>query len=197
MNDESAQSSPGAEARAAAPGKEPLRAMLRVTSSPSYLSLLRAHTRWFCEQCGASDIEEHRVLLSVVEAFTNISRHAYDNAVGEVEIELRMLPERNLGRECLEITFLDRGRFVPLSECRGRSLDDLRPGGLGTHMLDSCMDEIQAEERLGGGRRLVLTKTFENSGSQEPSATLGTEVAAAGPGSPTVTTRGEESGDEA
>lgn len=152
---------------------EPLAARLSIWSSPGYLPLLRVVVRWACEHCGLSELETHRTVLALVEAVTNIIKHAYDGGRGEIELEFREIREPRRG---VELVLLDRGRFVAHSDCRGRDLEDVRPGGLGVHMMDLCLDELHAEEREGGGRRLVLRKYAD-----ESSLSAG-ESGTAGPG---------------
>ncbi|HLU49785.1 MAG TPA: ATP-binding protein [Planctomycetota bacterium] len=157
------------KASAPASAGEHLAIRLAFSSSPSYLPLLRLVARWICERSGLSELETHRTLLALVEAATNIIKHAYcGEPTGEIEVELRELREPRPG---VELVLLDRGKFVALSDCQGRDLADLRPGGLGLHMMDHCLDEVRCEAREGGGSRLVLVKRAHGGdGSFDPCA---------------------------
>ena len=131
----------------------PLRTELVIPSSPDYLPLVRQSVRWFCERCGLPEDEGGRVALAVVEAVTNIIRHAYQGRPDErITLFFSELPGG------IEIEFLDEGTSVPPEALRGRDLDDVEPGGLGLHIMKCCMDSFDYEARPGGGSRLVLKK---------------------------------------
>ena len=64
-------------------------------------------------------------------------RHAYGNTgVGEVVLEIR--------REGEDVVFLLRDFAAPVDveRIKPRDLDDLRPGGLGTHFIREVMDDV-------------------------------------------------------
>jgi sigma-B regulation protein RsbU (phosphoserine phosphatase) len=137
----------------------PPRVEIIFPSSPEYLALVRAAVRTLCEKCEFTEVECSRTVLAVVEAVTNIIRHAYHGDPGQ-EIVLRA---RDLG-DGLELEFLDRGDSVPPATISSRDLAEVEPGGLGVHMMKSCMDEVSYEGRPGGGSRLVLRKFRGSSG---------------------------------
>ncbi|HIJ64040.1 MAG TPA: ATP-binding protein [Rhodospirillaceae bacterium] len=95
------------------------------------------------------------VVLAVDEACQNIIRHAY-RGDGEIVLEIRLAAERRL--EILLIDFaapVDPGRIVP------RPLDELRPGGLGTHFIRSVMEEVSyLPPPPGAGNFLRMTRTI-------------------------------------
>jgi anti-sigma regulatory factor (Ser/Thr protein kinase) len=41
---------------------------------------------------------------------------------------------------------------------RSRDLDDIRPGGLGVHIIHEVMDEVRYERRDSRGMRLTMVK---------------------------------------
>ena len=135
------------------PGQSCPAVELTFPSCPEYLSLLREVVEWFAARRGFSDTDCGRIVLSVVEATTNIIRHAYDGDSNQ-KITLRM---REL-EEGLELEFLDRGWNVSPGGLEGKPREDLEPGGLGVRMIKTCMDELHYEVRPGGGARLVLRK---------------------------------------
>jgi sigma-B regulation protein RsbU (phosphoserine phosphatase) len=100
------------------------------------------------------------VVLAVDEACQNIIRHAYGgDESGEIEVSVR--------REHGELVIDLRDFADPVDpDCvnRQRDLDEVRPGGLGTHFMRSVMDEVafvecsetrgnllRMRKRLGGG----------------------------------------------
>jgi anti-sigma regulatory factor (Ser/Thr protein kinase) len=52
----------------------------------------------------------------------------------------------------------DYGRAVDPATIRGRDLSEVRPGGLGVHIIRSIMDEVCYEPAAGGGTRLNMLK---------------------------------------
>ena len=81
---------------------------LVVPSSPEYLALLRSCARWFCERTDLSQNEISRTILCVVEAVTNIIRHAYQGSPDET-IVIRFRESDDV----LEFEFVDEGHGVP------------------------------------------------------------------------------------
>lgn len=92
-------------------------------------------------------------MLSVVEAVTNIIRHAYQGDATQ-RIHLRMCDEA----DCVELELLDQGKNVPASALEQKPRAALEPGGLGIPLMKKCMDHFQYEPRPGGGSRLLLRK---------------------------------------
>ncbi|HOF18240.1 MAG TPA: ATP-binding protein [Phycisphaerae bacterium] len=133
-----------------APGS-PIR--MTVLSTPAHLPVVRAAVEKVCELAGVDEQAIGGVVLSVDEAMTNIIRHAYDGHDDQpIEIELSVTDS------ALRIRLRDFGRSVDPAEIRSRELDDVRPGGLGVHIMQECMDSVSYEPAEGGGTRLTLTK---------------------------------------
>jgi anti-sigma regulatory factor (Ser/Thr protein kinase) len=129
---------------------------LTVRSQPSHLRVVRSVVERMCEIIGFDDAVAGRIVLSVDEAMTNIIRHAYDGAGDEpIEIELSSLDAPGGG---LRVTLRDWGRRVERSRIRPRDLADVRPGGLGVHIIASCMDRMDYQPADGGGTMLILEK---------------------------------------
>ncbi|HVR75932.1 MAG TPA: ATP-binding protein [Planctomycetota bacterium] len=123
-------------------------------SCPEYLALVRSAVKWFAGKCGFTERDCGRIVLSVVEATTNIIRHAYGGDEKQ-RISLRMT--RIAGG--VELEFLDDGCVVAPEDLERRAENGtLSPGGLGVRMMKTCMDDFRYEPRPGGGARLVLRK---------------------------------------
>jgi anti-sigma regulatory factor (Ser/Thr protein kinase) len=91
--------------------------------------------------------EECRGLTRAVdEALANIIRHAYDSRPGQpIELMCRRVENRigNKKRAGLEIVMIDHGAAADRKKLCGRSLDDVRPGGLGLHFIEDAVDIMQ------------------------------------------------------
>jgi len=83
---------------------------------------------------------------AVDEALANIIRHAYDDRPGQpIELLCRRLQDRtgDKRRSGLEIVLVDHGTPADRTKLRGRSLDNVRPGGLGLHFIQDGVDVMQ------------------------------------------------------
>ena len=110
-------------------------ASLRVLSNPDRLKLIRGLLTEVAVMCGCSDKTVRDIVLAVDEACQNIIRHAY---AGDVQQEIFLDFVRT--SSSLVIYIFDFAEAVDISKIRSRELDDLRPGGLGTHFISECMD---------------------------------------------------------
>jgi len=131
---------------------------LTIHSCPGQLPVVRAALQRVCELVGFGDEAAGAIVLSVDEALTNIIKHAYQGAIDRtIEITLSAIgAERRT--EALQVELRDFGRYVPREQIRSRDLDDVRPGGLGVHIIAECMDCVDYAPAEGGGTLLTLIK---------------------------------------
>jgi len=93
------------------------------------------------------------LVLAVDEACQNIIRHGYRGCEGRIELSMR----RGAGRVTVEL--VDFAPPVQQDECRGRPLDEVRPGGLGTYFMSALTDGLRyLRPPRGAGNRLALSK---------------------------------------
>lgn len=130
---------------------------LRVASSPDRLRLLRSTVSSAAELAGCSEPVIRDIVIAVDEACQNIIRHAYKgSAAGEIILEIDREDQR------LVILLKDFAPTIDVSKVKPRDLDDIRPGGLGTHFIRSVMDEVKFLTPPGGvGNVLKLVKKVE------------------------------------
>lgn len=112
------------------------------------------------EVIGKSKILEdskEELVLAIAEAAQNIVKHAYkDNENTSDRMQIKILFENNK----LEIGFFDKGKPVIKENIKHRSLDDIKPGGLGTYFIQQIMDEVVFKKATGWHNNLVLTKKY-------------------------------------
>jgi anti-sigma regulatory factor (Ser/Thr protein kinase) len=125
---------------------------LKFPSDPRYLGVVRGAIERFASLVGFDEEECRWITLAVHEALTNVIRHAYQNRHDQ-PVELR-LAERDEG---LEVLMTDHGKGVKQEQMSGRALEDVRPGGLGLHMIREIMDTAQYSP-LEGRNELLLFK---------------------------------------
>ena len=97
------------------------------------------------------------LVLAISEATQNIVKHAYkDNQETTDKMQIKISFKNNK----LEIGFFDKGKPVVEEDIKHRSLDDIKPGGLGTYFIQQIMDEVVFKEATGWHNNLVLTKQY-------------------------------------
>jgi anti-sigma regulatory factor (Ser/Thr protein kinase) len=111
---------------------------------------------------GLEESEATEVLLAVQEACANVIRHCYKDCPDQ-RIDLGLSFEA----EALVITIDDYGVFVDPSKMKGRKLEDVRPGGLGIHLMRKVMDEVRYEPNRWGGTTLTLVKRIPPASTEE------------------------------
>ena len=133
---------------------------MELRSSPECLCVVRGAVAQLTESLGFPEPECRAVVLALDEALTNVIRHAYAGLPERpIEVSFRRIraPWRGESREALEIVLVDKGRRVDRTKLRGRSLEDVRPGGLGLHFIRENMDAVEFR-RIASRNRLRLVK---------------------------------------
>lgn len=129
---------------------------MRFNSDSTELPRVRDQVRAWVAQRRWSTDQVADIVLAVDEALTNVIRHGYEGRPGQpIEVDCRTLRDARHG-DGMEIVIRDWGRQVPLDKICGRDLDDLRPGGLGVHLIRNLMDFCEYSHAEGGGMRLVM-----------------------------------------
>ncbi len=126
---------------------------LRFAADAKNLKPMRDAVKEKVAGCGASPQCADDIVLAIDEACQNVIRHAYGEA-HEGEILLR------LEREGSEIvcTLIDFAPPIDRSKVRPRDLDDVRPGGLGTHLIHTVMDSAEFGDAPPGCGNLLRLK---------------------------------------
>ena len=126
---------------------------LRVAARPSELGPVRDQIRKCVTDAGADPECATDIVMAVDEALQNIIRHAYGGKEGAIEITIeRRGPE-------LVFSLRDYAPEVDPARMRGRDLDDVRPGGIGTHLIRQAMDRTElVRPPSGPGNLLRMVK---------------------------------------
>jgi anti-sigma regulatory factor (Ser/Thr protein kinase) len=133
---------------------------IAIDSEPRLLSILRGVVRFCAREAGFSSSEAECLAMAIDEAAANIIRHTY---AGRPDALLALEVTRFADR--LEFILEDGGPKVCEELIHPRSLEDVRPGGLGTFFISSFMDECTYDRDFKDGNRLKLVKYLSRKGS--------------------------------
>lgn len=154
---------------------DPPQIRLQLMSNPQYLSGARELVGAVAKRLGFVDEACGKIALAVDEALCNVIRHGYGRDPNR-PIWVSIWPvcdgkdSCNVGdvsKGCaaadtlpsaLRIVIEDEARQVDPAMIRSRDLDEIRPGGLGVHIIKAVMDEVTYEKREKTGMRLTMIK---------------------------------------
>lgn len=126
---------------------------IKLPSDPRYLKIIRNGISHISEICGFSDEECNALTIAVDEAAANIIKHTYSGDENQtIVVRFTIKDDR------LEITLRDFGKKIDPKNIKPRNLDDIRPGGLGVHLIKSAMDEVTYDNSPEVGNQLIMTK---------------------------------------
>ena len=126
---------------------EPLRTMIQETAALAGL-----------ERDAAAEVE-----LAVTEGCANVIRHCYANSDRErIDLVFTFSPD------LYEVRIDDYGKFVDPAKIKSRPLQDVRPGGLGVHLMKKVMDEVSYTKNRWGGTSLTMRKRLARPAPEEP-----------------------------
>ena len=131
---------------------------VKIVADPSYVTVVRSAVRSAAELVGMAEADIDSVNLALSEAITNVIRHGYGGSCDEpIILNINHLPEDS-GGEALEFILRDFGKQVAPETIKSRDLDEIRPGGLGVHIIKSVMDEVSYDCAEEKGMTLRMVK---------------------------------------
>jgi sigma-B regulation protein RsbU (phosphoserine phosphatase) len=141
----------------AAPGSDETIISMHLPARADRLRVIRQAVRGALELLECDEEMTEQVILAVDEACQNVVRHAYG---GRDDGELVVCLRRAASDIVVEIQ--DFAAPVDVETVRGRDLDDIRPGGLGVHLIREIMDDVQfVTPPAGVGNLLQLRKRLQ------------------------------------
>jgi serine/threonine-protein kinase RsbW len=145
---------------------------VQLVSDPHLLSAVRGVVERLMDILEFPEEEGRAVVRAVDEAVSNIMRHSYRGRMDQ-PIEVRVSRLENGARldpgQGVEIVLIDKGPACDTTKIEARSLDEVRPGGLGLHIIRESMDSV-VYKRDGGRNRLHLVR-YSRSPSRTQHAT--------------------------
>ncbi len=135
----------------AKPAQSQLLLRLHLESNPNALCMVRATIQCATELLHFQESDARAIVRSVDEALANVIRHAYKGKAGRpIEVTCRRLCGKDAGSPCgIEILLEDSGAPATPEKLKGRSLNEIRPGGLGLHFMRQSMDVVEFKRRNG------------------------------------------------
>jgi len=129
-------------------------------TSPTWFNTIRKLITAAATQCGFSDREAGQISMAVDEALSNIYKHGY---MGSADGRVRFMYKTRVSPSpYISIEIEDNAVQVDRNLIQSRNLDDIKPGGLGVHLIQSVMDDATWTKRDKGGMKLFMSKTATN-----------------------------------
>lgn len=136
---------------------------LQLHSDPQLLCDVRGALQRLADLIRLSAEDGRAVTRAVDEVLTNIMRHSYQGRRDQpIEVVFTRIPcPASAGcAQGLEILICDCGPAVDPAKLRGRALDDVKPGGLGLHLIHQSMNSFEYR-RKGDTNEFRLVKYFD------------------------------------
>ena len=132
------------------------RGKLEFTSHTANLALMRNFLRKFLARHPFSEKQRTLMVLGVDEACTNVIRHAYDLRDDQpIAVSVEALST------CVRVRLRDYGAKTAPHTMRGRAHHEVKPGGLGLHLIRNAFDQVDYVLKPRG-TELVLTKKLHS-----------------------------------
>jgi anti-sigma regulatory factor (Ser/Thr protein kinase) len=165
-------------------------ARLEIVSNPLLNSGAREMVGSMARRMGFNEEAAHQISLAIDEALCNVEHHGYDRR-DDRPIWISIFAIGGLQRRAadpataetsptigMRIIIEDEARQVDPATIRSRPLEQIRPGGLGVHIIREVMDDVRYERRERVGMRLTMVKYKPGLGpAKSPSPEGGTRGA--------------------
>ena len=137
---------------------------LEMLSQPRYLSGARELVAAVAKRLGFSERACGQIALAIDEALCNIMCHGYgSDPKGVIWLSIEPLgghaPDN--GATGIRVVIEDEATQIDPDRIKSRNLDDIRPGGLGVHIIHEVMDSVCFQKRETKGMRLSLEKNID------------------------------------
>lgn len=138
---------------------------LIIESRLENISLIGGAVRGIADMLPIDKINSYHLELCLVEAVTNVTKHAYHSQAGHT-IELEIL----LYRDRLTFKICDNGESMDLSRIETlhydpSKIETLPERGMGVFILKSLMDEIRYE--IVEGKNILTMSKYFKTGEEE------------------------------
>lgn len=129
---------------------------LSITSHPENLKHIRKVMKDIMSKTRLSKEDSGCIILAVDEACSNIIKHSYKNDYNQ-KIDLTIKLEKTL----LTISITDTGIRFDKNSIKTRNIDEIKPGGLGTYIINQVMDRVDHNCTAKGLNRIKMMKKLK------------------------------------
>jgi anti-sigma regulatory factor (Ser/Thr protein kinase) len=129
---------------------------ITIPSEPKYLCLVRRVLMDFLASQRVSEGTSSKVALCVDEACSNVIKYGYEGKA-DCPIEISFLFEKGN----FNVKIRDYGKTCDARKIKPRPLDEVKPGGLGTHFINQIMDSVEYCCNFERGTLLIMSKKLE------------------------------------
>lgn len=95
------------------------------------------------------------ITLAVNEACSNIIKHGYKNDYNQ-KIKITI----SLETKTLTITIIDNGIKFDINSIEPRDVNEIKPGGLGLHIMEEVMDRVEHSHTSQNFNKLTMVKNL-------------------------------------
>jgi sigma-B regulation protein RsbU (phosphoserine phosphatase) len=128
---------------------------VRVPAHADRLKLIRTATTQAAAYCSCDQNWTLDLVMAVDEACQNIIRHAYEGVEGAGDIVVDFARDG----DSLSVFLMDFAPPVDIAKIKSRDINEVRPGGLGVHLIKSVTDDARfLPPPPGVGNLFKLTK---------------------------------------
>jgi anti-sigma regulatory factor (Ser/Thr protein kinase) len=136
---------------------------LNMCANPDYLCVARTAVRQVAKTVGMKEENIEPVTLAVEEALSNVIRHSYGGPCDKpVILKLNRINYGDENKSAMEVLIRDFGRQIDTANIKGRDLEDVKPGGVGVHIMRSVMNEVEYRPNEDCGMQLRMVKYIES-----------------------------------
>jgi serine/threonine-protein kinase RsbW len=139
---------------------------LTIESILDNVPLIGGAVRGIASTLSIDEVSSYHLELCVVEAITNVIKHAYAFKAGNsVEVNILLLPEQITFQICDRGISLDPAK-VRLLRFDPEKLETLPESGMGLFIMHALMDEVRYET-LSGRNILTMSKYLRTQGEKK------------------------------
>lgn len=126
---------------------------LTVPSHPKFLYVVRSAVYPVVIESGFPKPVARKIVLALDEACSNIIKYAYEGDTAKsITVSISLDEDR------LAVRLIDTGKKPDVEKIAPRQLEDVRPGGLGTHFMATVFDSVDYDTSGESGTVLTLVK---------------------------------------
>lgn len=131
-------------------------AIITIPSHPESLSMLRTVVKELGDIHQISEGIINELKIALTEACANVIRHAYEGNTSR-PITLKF----QVSKAKIIVIIEDNGKKTDPQSVQGRELDNIKPHGLGVHLIKRTFDIFDFDMNKKDGNRLRLVKNLE------------------------------------